>query len=63
MYSQDDDEVTLHYHAETRLSRRLATLEIDRLARQFQDIYLYNFKCPLLDEQIVNIIEHVLPRE
>ena len=46
-----------------QLIRLRATLEIDRLARQLQYLYPYTFKCPFLDGQMLDVIEHVLTRE
>ena len=43
--------------------RRRAILEFDRLAHQLQYLFPYTFKRPLLDGQILDIIEHVLTRE
>jgi len=45
------------------IRRRRPTPEFDRLARQLQNTYPYTFKSPLLDGQIVEVIEHVLTRE
>ena len=40
-----------------------ATLEFDRFPRQLQYHYPFNFKRPLFDGHIVDIIENVLTRE
>ena len=62
IFSRDDDDAILYYEAETRrkcnyVCRRPTTLEFGRFARHFQNLYPYIFKRPLLDLQIINIID------
>jgi len=62
MYGKDHDEAILYYYYVETRRRRRAIPEYDRLACQLQYLYPYTFKRPLLDGQLVDIIEHVLTR-